>query len=358
MFAAIAFHAWDRGHGGAFWTLVALHLLAYPHIVFFVAMRSARSQDVEVNNLTLDCMLFGVLMSALQFPLWITFSVYIASTLNITISRGLHGLIRSQLAFASGAAIGVCLFGWHPSPQTGWPATWLCVLGNAGYLSAIGVVAFDRNQQLRRTREALRASELAIQERLSEIQALRDRLQEQAVRDPLTGLHNRRYLEEAFRTEAARCQRDALRLTLVMIDIDHFKKVNDTYGHLAGDQVLIALASLLRSEVRATDAACRYGGEEFVLLLPGMDARTAWARADQWRDSFSQLAVRHDDLVLRATLSMGMATYPDSGDSLGDLMRCADLALYRAKRSGRNRTVIYVAEALESQSADPMQAGC
>ena len=340
MFAAIVLHAWNAGHGAVFWALVALHLLVYPHVVFLVARRSAHSQQAEVNNLTLDCVLFGVLMSALQYPLWIAFSVYIASTLNITISRGLRGLLRSQLAFAGGVAIGLGLFGWHPSPATGWPATWLCVLGNAGYLGAIGVVAFDRNQQLRRTREALRASELAMQERLAEIQALRDRLQEQAVRDPLTGLHNRRHLEDVFQAESARCRREHLPITLAMIDIDHFKRINDTWGHPVGDQVLVALGAHLRRAVRASDSACRYGGEEFVLLLPGIDAATAFERADHWRESFARLRVQADGAEVQATLSMGLATFPVDADSLASLLHCADQALYRAKAQGRNRVVV------------------
>ncbi len=343
VFAAVAFQAWDRGHGVVFWCLVGLHLLVYPHVAYQVARRARQSLQAEVNNLTLDCLLLGLLVSALQFPLWIAFTVYIASTLNITISRGIPGWLRSQAAFALGAAVGIAIFGWHPSPASGWPATWLCVAGNAVYLGAIGVVAYQRNQQLRRTREALRAGELALQARLAEIQGLRDQLQEQAIRDPLTGLFNRRFLEDAFHRELARCQREGLPLTVMMVDVDHFKRVNDTHGHATGDLVLKALGALLLQQVRASDSACRYGGEEFVLLLPGMDADAARARADEWRQAFAALQVPVDGGVLNATVSIGIATHPAQGDAMAALLRCADEALYRAKAGGRNRVESYAA---------------
>ena len=341
MFACVVFHGWGKGWSPLLWGAIGLHLLAYPHLVYWRARRSPRSQQAEVDNLTLDCLLFGLLMGALRFPLWIAFTVYIASTMNITISRGWHGLLRSQLAFFGGALATVAVSGWNPSPDTGWPSIWLCVIGNAVYLSCIGVVAHSRNQQLRETREALRAGELALTERVAEIQALQDKLQEQAVRDPLTGLFNRRYLESTIVQELARCRREGLPLALVMIDVDHFKRVNDTFGHPAGDRVLKALANRLQQAVRASDSACRYGGEEFILLLPGMDMETARARADRWRQAFSADTVACGDLRIQATISMGIAAFPEHGDSLAALTRCADLALYEAKKTGRDRVVPY-----------------
>ncbi|MEO5690446.1 MAG: diguanylate cyclase [Burkholderiaceae bacterium] len=341
MFVCIVLQGWGKGWSPVLWSAIGLHLLAYPHLVYWLARRSPKSQEAEVNNLTVDCLLFGILMGALQFPLWITFTVYIASTMNITISRGLQGLMRSQLASLAGASMAVALFGWNPSPDTGWPSIWLCVLGNAVYLSCVGIVAHSRNQQLRVTREALRAGELALNERFAEIQALQDKLQEQAIRDPLTGLFNRRFLESTVIQELARCRREGMPLVLVMIDVDHFKKVNDTYGHPAGDQVLKSLATRLQKAVRASDSACRYGGEEFILLLPGMDPATAWMRADRWRQEFSNDAIVFADLRMQATISIGIAAFPEDGDSLAELTRCADLALYEAKHTGRDRVVPY-----------------
>ena len=345
VFVAIVLHGWGKHYSAALWTAIALHLLVYPHVIYQIARRAVASQEAEVNNLTVDCLLFGLLMGALQFPLWITFTVYIASSLNITISRGMRGLRKSQLAFFAGAGAAVAVFGWHPDPETGWASIWLCVIGNAVYLGCIGVVAYDRNQQLRKTREALRSGELALQAQLVEIQALRDKLQDQAVRDPLTGLHNRRHLESVVEIELARCARENLPMALAMIDVDHFKKVNDTHGHPAGDKVLRALAAVLIAEVRPTDSACRYGGEEFVLLLPGMDAEVALNRANEWRQAFSKVVVECDGAEIRATVSIGIASYPGQGVSLQELIHNADLALYAAKREGRDRAMVFRTDA-------------
>ncbi len=341
MFASVAFHGYENGLHPVLWILAALQLLVYPHVVYWLARRSANSQQAEINNLTVDCLLFGALMAALEFPLWITFTVYLASTLNITISRGAWGLLRSQLAFASGALIAVVLLGWHLSPATGWPATALCIFGNLVYMMAIGITAYGRNQQLRETREALRLGEQTLKVKLDEIQLLQAKLQEQATRDPLTGLFNRRFLDTIAPRELARCEREGLHLTVMMIDLDHFKKVNDSYGHQGGDEVLKRLAALLLEKVRVIDVACRYGGEEFLLLLPSMPPEIALVRAAQWREAFAKEVVALGALRIQATISIGVASYPEHGDTLNALTRCADAALYRAKKEGRNRVVMY-----------------
>ena len=127
-------------------------------------------------------------------------------------------------------------------------------------------------------------------------------------------------------------------LALILVDIDHFKKINDSYGHQAGDQVLKSLGARLASMARAGDVACRYGGEEFILFMPGMTLETAYDRAEELRTSFAHEAVIYGDVSLRATLSVGIAVYPQHADSAEDLIRLADVALYQAKDAGRNCT--------------------
>ncbi len=170
VFASVACHGYENGLNPVLWVLAAPQLLVYPHVVYWLARRSANSQQAEVDNLTVDCLLFGLLAAALKFPLWITFNFYVASTLNITISRGVMGLVRSQVAFFSGALIAVAFLGWHVSPATGWPATALSVLGNVVYMAAIGVAAYRRNQQLRETREALRLRTIELSTTLAQLQ--------------------------------------------------------------------------------------------------------------------------------------------------------------------------------------------
>lgn len=176
---------------------------------------------------------------------------------------------------------------------------------------------------------------------LYEINRLQAELREQAVRDGLTNLFNRRYLDETLERELARARREGYPLALVMIDIDHFKQLNDTYGHQAGDKVLRELAALLWSEVRAEDVPCRYGGEEFVVLLPRMPLEVALERAEGWRRTFQAMHIPFGDFQLDTTISCGLAAYPEHARTSDDLLRCCDEALYKAKRQGRNRCVPY-----------------
>jgi diguanylate cyclase (GGDEF)-like protein/PAS domain S-box-containing protein len=166
-------------------------------------------------------------------------------------------------------------------------------------------------------------------------------LREQTIRDPLTGLFNRRYLDESLRRELLRAKRDGQPLSLLMIDIDHFKRLNDTHGHQAGDEVLKRLGELIRRGARRADLPCRYGGEEFLLVLPDMSAEDAAGCAEEWRMAFANERIDFDGrIVLSATFSAGVATCPANGNSCEGLIRAADQALYAAKNSGRNRVVV------------------
>lgn len=170
MFGSVAFHISDTAPSLAVWCVLALHLLVYPHMAYWWAKRSSNTQEAEVRNLVIDSFLFGLLVAALQFPLWITVTVFIASTLNIIISRGVWGLKRSQVAFFAGVLVSATAFGWHFSPDTQWPATLLCILGNAIYMTAIGITAYRRNEQLRETREALRLKTVELESALVRLQ--------------------------------------------------------------------------------------------------------------------------------------------------------------------------------------------
>ncbi|TNE48410.1 MAG: diguanylate cyclase [Deltaproteobacteria bacterium] len=170
---------------------------------------------------------------------------------------------------------------------------------------------------------------------------LRHMLQEQSVRDPLTGVFNRRYLEETVTRELSRAQREGYLVSLVMLDIDFFKRLNDTHGHQAGDLVLQELSQLLQSNTRKGDIICRYGGEEFVVVLVGASPAMALLRAEEWRKQFSKLLIEYKGEKLQSTISLGVATYPVHAPANGDILRSADLALYEAKASGRNTVVVW-----------------
>ena len=170
---------------------------------------------------------------------------------------------------------------------------------------------------------------------------LREALRTQSIKDPLTGLYNRRYLEEMMERETRRAVRAVHGLGVIMLDLDHFKKFNDTYGHDAGDTVLRETASLLVKSVRAEDIVCRFGGEEFVVILPMADLKATQARAERIRCKLRETAVLHQgQSVGMVTVSVGVAALPGHGTNSKALLETADAALYRAKREGRDRVVV------------------
>jgi diguanylate cyclase (GGDEF)-like protein len=129
-------------------------------------------------------------------------------------------------------------------------------------------------------------------------------------------------------------------VSFIMIDLDHFKKLNDRYGHKAGDLILQALSHQLIESTRGGDIACRYGGEEFLVVLPRAPVEMAYQRAEQWRSLFEELRVRYDTTELKTTISAGVATYPANGKTADAVITMADAALYAAKNTGRNRVCI------------------
>ncbi len=169
---------------------------------------------------------------------------------------------------------------------------------------------------------------------------LRETLRQQSIRDPLTGLFNRRYLEETLEREARRAARTQRPFGIIMLDLDHFKRFNDTFGHAAGDVLLRELGGFLQQHIRGGDIACRYGGEEFTLVLPEASLEVTRERAEHLREGAKHLHVQHGGQLLGTiTLSLGVAAFPQHGVTGEEVLRAADAALYRAKRGGRDRAV-------------------
>ncbi len=178
---------------------------------------------------------------------------------------------------------------------------------------------------------------------------LQETLRMQSLRDPLTGLFNRRYLEASFDREIQRAERRGIPLSVLMIDVDHFKQFNDNFGHEAGDTLLSHLGKLLGSVVRSEDVSCRYGGEEFTVIMPEADKQLASKRAEEICAAVRNMEVQHRNLSLgKVTVSIGVATWGEHGRTPEELMRNADNALYLAKSSGRDQ--VKVAETLHPLS--------
>lgn len=164
-------------------------------------------------------------------------------------------------------------------------------------------------------------------------------LQELSTTDPLTGLYNRRYMIDTLAKELTRAERAKDCCSVLILDIDHFKNYNDTYGHMAGDDLLIKAGTLFVKSIRSIDFAARYGGEEFLIVLPGQNAKGAQEVAERIREEIGSATSDSENSNEPVTVSIGVATYPDNGTSVAELIESADAALYRAKEGGRNRVV-------------------
>jgi len=171
---------------------------------------------------------------------------------------------------------------------------------------------------------------------------LRETLRAQSIRDPLTGWFNRRYMEETLEREIGRVARNKRPLVVIMLDVDNFKEFNDTFGHEAGDVALQNLCQMLKTHIRSEDVACRFGGDEFVLILPDTSAELGAQRAEEMRIAVGHEEIQYHDHLLRPmTLSFGIATFPANGRTSKDLLRASDTALYRAKSEGRDRVRLH-----------------
>jgi len=208
-----------------------------------------------------------------------------------------------------------------------------------------GCLVMIRDITKRHVAEAeLQRANQRLEEQISRIELLQGQLREQAIRDALTGLFNRRYLDEILPRELQRAEHGSGIVSLVLFDIDHFKRVNDSCGHEAGDRILRGLGELLRERTRPADVACRYGGEEFLLVLPGTLIDAAVGRAEEIRSRFGTLSAgllpqREDET--RLTLSAGVSACPVHAHTQDAVVRCADDALYCAKENGRNQVCVF-----------------
>jgi diguanylate cyclase (GGDEF)-like protein/PAS domain S-box-containing protein len=258
-------------------------------------------------------------------------------------------LRRGQLHWVEGQTFGLVCKHVPEKPQNGW---YICVPMMASG-EALGVLHLysqetfsleegERFGQSRRELATAVGEQIALA--LSNLK-LQETLLQQSIRDPLTGLHNRRYFDEALEKEIRRAARKDLSVGVLMMDIDHFRDYNNMHGHDAGDAVLREIAGFVLNSVRNEDIACRYGGEEFVLVLPGITAELAEHRAQQLRNSVKNLKILHRGQALGTiTISVGVAVLPQHASNGKNLLLVADKALYEAKQNGRDCVVVASSE--------------
>ena len=339
-FATIGLHVVERGLPWFVWPLLVLQFVVYPQILFVRARRASAPLAAEIDNTSIDSFVFGVWSAGLGFPLWIAFTFFVGALLNPIAFRGKRGFVHGPVAWGLGAGVAYAVVRPVVAPDTSIDVALLSMASLLVYLLVMAADVNERAVKLADARAQLRAQGDQLRRQLDENRALEQQLREQAVRDPLTKLYNRRYLEPTLQRELARCSREKRACTVILVDADHFKRINDTRGHAAGDAVLVTLSGILAAAVRQGDVACRYGGEEFLLMYPEMAASVGLQRAEQVRRAIADVVIDvGDGEPLRVTASLGVATFPHDGTTAEALVSAADTALYRAKELGRDRVV-------------------
>ncbi len=319
---AIGSVLWENGASEIAWIALVLNCFVWPPIAYAIARRSANPYRTELRNLTFDSACGGAWVPIISFNLLVSVLLIVMLSMDkISVGGGryLARCVAAQLI--AGVAVTLAL-GFDYQPET----TMFNVMASLPllvfYPIAVGITTYRLSRRVRD------------QNRI---------LAELSRTDGLSGLLNRRYWEEVVSDEFQRCRRIGHPSALLMLDIDHFKSINDRYGHPVGDEVIRNVAALLRDTLRQQDVPGRYGGEEFGVVLPGTKADGAHVIAERVRKRIESAVLerRHG---IRATISIGIATPGGQDSSYAEWLQHADRALYQAKDQGRNRTVMHKAE--------------
>ena len=355
-FAVLATHFAEHAYGLWAWLFMGLQFLVYPHLVFLRARHASDPLAAELQNLLLDNFCFGVWSAMMGFPLWISYTLIICGCINMTAFSAAKGVLQALGALLAGALLAIAIGGGRFTPDTSLLVSVMSMGSLSIYLILFARAAHTRTVVLHETRTKLRQSEAGLQHQIEAIQSLQAQLTEQANRDPLTGLYNRRYLNDSLQREFDRCARDDAPVSLLLFDLDHFKYVNDNHGHTIGDEVLRQVSALLLQEMRSSDICCRYGGEEFLLVLPHVGLDAALERAECCRSRVAKHHWRVGKQPFALTLSVGVACAPDARAIPATLINLADQALYRAKAEGRNRVCLPGPQIVLTASAKSIDA--
>ena len=306
---------WERNAGLAAWLCMAAISFVWPHVAHLLSRRSADPYRAEIRNLLVDSALAVVLVTLMHFNL-LPSVLLVTLTMVDKITTGIRGLWSRSLPGMAGAAVaGAAFNGFQWAPETSMPVILACLPVMVLHTLSVSLVSY------RLIRRVSRQNQL-----LDELRRI----------DALTGLYDRGHWQEQAEATLRRHHATDEPACLVMLDIDHFKQINDQHGHTVGDEVLRALARIVLSNVRATDCAGRYGGDEFAIVLRGMHLDGATAVAHRIREQVQALQL-HDMPGLQFTTSMGVATADHRHSSLRAWTNAADAELYQAKAAGRNR---------------------
>ena len=313
----------DRGDRLLFYALLLCGLLA----VIFVAIRfNLRGKYLVSAWFTAPCMVFGPWLSILLDPTVLAGDfvpiIYVAMSIQLC-SILLSESTTIVLSLVQLTAVAVLIATTPALKLINWPSLMTFIV----FTAIIGVLyGFSNKRQM-----------AEIEKQRNQLMIDEAKLRDLSVRDPLTGLYNRRYMEETFDREIQRAIRKQQSLSVIMVDIDGFKSINDTVGHVLGDKALIKVSAYLMKNIRSSDVACRFGGDEFCLILPDCSLEEGIRRANLLRQEFESMQTAVEDGQENFTLSFGVAAMPDDGMTRESLIGAADSALYSSKRAGRNR---------------------
>jgi diguanylate cyclase (GGDEF)-like protein len=313
----------DRGERLAFYLLLLGALLLIDTVALLINLRG---RFLVSTWFTSVCMIFGPWLSILLDPAVIAGDF--VPLIYIGMSIQLCSILLTERATLILAAIQItgliALILVSPALQA---INWASLLAFVVFTAIIGILyGFANNRQLKQ-----------IEEQRNQLLLDEEKLRELSVRDSLTGLFNRRYMEETFEREMQRARRKELPLTVIMADIDGFKTINDNFGHVLGDSALVRVAAFLAKSVRVSDVACRYGGDEFCLILPECSPEEGIRRANTLRTEVGKLRFDPKEAgIEQITMSFGVSSFPADGQTREALLRAADSALYSAKHAGRN----------------------
>jgi diguanylate cyclase len=306
---------WERNASLPAWLCLALIALVWPHVAYQLSRHSADPYRAEIRNLLVDSALVAALVPLMHFNLLPSVLV-VALTMVDKITTGIGGLwARSLPGMAGAAAASAALTGLHWAPETSMPVLIACLPVMVLHTLSVSVVSYRLIRKVSQQNQLL--------DKLRRI-------------DALTGLYGRGHWQEQAEATLRLHHANGEPACLVMLDLDHFKQINDQHGHTVGDEVLRALARIVLSNVRSTDCAGRYGGDEFAIVLRGMHLDHAMVVAQRIREQVQALQLRELP-TLRLTSSLGVAAADHRLNSLRAWTHAADAALYQAKAAGRNR---------------------